>query len=116
MKKVYLIVFAMILGVTFCISSGCKKEETELSGDSGMMVKNETGFDYDVYFDSDFVGEVEGTSSRSWSVPSGTHNVELKSSMGKDFEESKYFPSGNTVVFTISSGFKSEIVALGVGH
>ena len=114
MKKASLIIFTMILGVALCISSGCKKEETELSGDSGMLVKNETGFDYDVHFDSDFVGEVEGTSSRSWSVPSGNHNVELKSSLGKDFEESKNFPSGNTVVFTITSGIKSEVVVSGI--
>ena len=109
MKKAHLIVFAMILGVAVCISYGCKKEETELSGDSGMLVNNETGFTYEVYFDNDFVGEVEGTSSRSWSVPSGNHVVKLNSSLGKDFEETKYFPPGNTVVFKITPLMKCEV-------
>lgn len=109
MKKAYLIVFVMVLGMALCLSTSCKKEETELSGDSGMMVKNETGFTYEIYFDSDFVGEVEGTSSRSWSVPSGNHVVKLNSSLGKDFEETKYFPSGNTVMFTITPMMKCEV-------
>jgi hypothetical protein len=102
MKKTGIVFACILLGIALCISSGCKKEEEEISGDSGLLVQNETGFDYDIYFDGDFIGEVEGTESRSWSVPSGNHCVDLESTTGKDFDEVCNFPSGQTVVIKIT--------------
>jgi len=108
MKKTGIVFACILLGIALCISSSCKKEEEEISGDSGLLVQNETGFDYDIYFDGDFIGEVEGDESRSWSVPSGNHCVDLESTTGKDFDEVCDFPSGQTVVIKITP-IKKEV-------
>ena len=102
MKRTGIVFTCILLGIAFCLASGCKKDEKEISGDSGLLVQNTTGFDYDIFFDGDFIGEVEGEKSRSWSVPSGSHCVDLESTTGKDFDEVCNFPSGQTVVIKIT--------------
>ncbi|MBU8892144.1 MAG: hypothetical protein KOO66_05160 [Bacteroidales bacterium] len=83
------------------ISISCEEEEVEISGDSGLIVVNDLSVDADIYFDGDYIGDVDDDDSREWSVPSGNHTVKADCSYMGDIEESKYFPKDNKIRMTL---------------
>jgi len=92
--------------LTTCVS--CEKEETPISGPSSLKVVNNCTYDVDIYFDNDFIGEVEEDASRTWSVPTGEHEVRASSYIGGVVTENPTFVAGQTIIMTLSSGIKKS--------
>lgn len=103
MKKLFLIL-SIIAGIFFI---SCEKTETEISGDSSLKIINNCDFTVSIYFDDDFIGKVDKEASRTWSVPSGNHEVRASGSFASDVTENPTFIAGNTIVITLSTGDKS---------
>ena len=103
-KKLFLIL-SIIAGILFI---GCEKTETEISGDSSLKIINNCNFTVSIYFDDDFIGKVDKEANRTWSVPSGNHEVRASSSFASDVTENPTFIAGNTIVITLSTGAKSS--------
>lgn len=101
MKYFRVILATAILSFAFLLSS-CEKDEMEISGDSGLRVENECSVDAEIYFDGDYIGDVESEKTRNWEVPSGTHKVKADCSYKGEVEKSYNFPAGNIVLFTLS--------------
>lgn len=109
MKKlsVFLSLFAGLL-IAALLLTACEKEETPISGPSSLKVVNNCTYDVSIYFDNDFIGEVEKDASRTWSVPTGTHEVRASSYIGGVTTENPTFVAGQTIVMTLSSGIKKS--------
>lgn len=103
MKKLFLIL-SIIAGMLFI---GCEKTETEISGDSSLKIINNCSFTVSIYFDDDFIGKVDKDANRTWSVPTGNHEVRASSSFAKDVTKNPTFIAGNVIVITLSTGAKS---------
>ena len=88
--------------------TACEKEETPISGPSSLKVVNNCTYDVDIYFDNDFIGEVEEDASRTWSVPTGEHEVRASSYIGGVVTENPTFVAGQTIIMTLSSGIKKS--------
>ena len=95
-KQIARLLAAAALGLGLC---GCEdsapEAETAISGDSRMVVFNQSGSDARVLFDHAYIGLVGPLESRSWQVPSGQHHV----SIGGNAEDLD-FESGLTVTVT----------------
>jgi len=100
LRKLLLILIIFPFSFSFLITS-CEEDETEISGDSSLLVKNELSVSADIYFDGDFIGDVDDESSRTWSVPSGTHTVKAECSYKGDVVKTPTFPVGGTVTMTL---------------
>lgn len=98
-KGLLLIAFSL-LSFTIILTS-CEEDEMDISGDSGLLVVNELSVDAEIYFDGDFIGDVDGEDTREWDVPSGNHTVKAECSYMGDVEKSPYFPKGGVIKFTI---------------
>lgn len=109
MKKLSLFVslFAVLMLTAFLLTS-CEKEETPITGPSTLKVVNNCTYDVDIYFDDDFIGEVEEDASRTWSVPIGTHEVRASSYIGGVTTKNPTFVAGQTIIMTLSSGIKKS--------
>lgn len=93
-----------IFASVFCITilfAGCEKTEKDISGDSSLKIINKCSFSISIYFDDDFIGKVDDKSNRTWSVPSGKHEVRASGS-GKSVTKRPTFYAGRTTVMTIS--------------
>ena len=99
-KGSFLIMIFSFLSLAITLTS-CEEEEIEISGDSALLVKNEISISADIYFDGDYIGDVDGDDSRRWSVPSGNHTVKADCSYKGDVEKSPYFPVGGVVTITL---------------
>ncbi len=108
MKKPVTII-TLFAGLLFAIFlfSGCEKQEKEISGDSILKVVNNCTFSVSIYFDNDFIGKVEKESNRTWSVPSGKHEVRASSVTAGVSTENPTFYDGVTTVITVSQNGKS---------
>ncbi|MDT8402531.1 MAG: hypothetical protein RQ743_12620 [Bacteroidales bacterium] len=123
MKKlsVLLSVLAGLL-VAAVLLAACEKEETPISGPSSLKVVNNCTYDVSIYFDNDFIGGVEKDASRTWSVPTGTHEVRASSYIGGVTTKNPTFIAGQTIIMTLSSGIKksSDIMSVSmdteIGH
>ncbi len=93
-----LTIFASILLIG--ILAGCEKKEKDISGDSSLKIINKCSFSISIYFDDDFIGKVDNNSSRTWSVPTGKHEVRASGS-GKSVTKRPTFYAGRTIVMTI---------------
>lgn len=115
MKKlsVLLSLFAGLLIVAQLLMA-CEKEETPISGPSSLKVVNNCTYDVNIYFDNDFIGEVEEDASRTWSVPIGTHEIRASSYVGGVTTENPTFVAGQTIVITLSSGIKKSSDGLSI--
>jgi hypothetical protein len=98
-KGLLLIAFSLFSLVI--IITSCEEDEMEITGDSGLLVVNELTIDAEIYFDGDFIGDVDDEDSREWSVPSGTHTVKAECSYMGDVEKTPYFPKGGVIKFTV---------------
>ena len=85
---------ALVLGLCGCEDSAAEAE-TAISGDSRLVVFNQSGSDARVLFDHVYIGLVGPLESRSWQVPSGRHHV----SIGGNADDMD-FRSGLTVTVT----------------
>ena len=56
--------------------SGDAGGEKAITGDSTLEVINRSSDETTLYFDGDYIGNVRGDATRSWSVPSGEHRIE----------------------------------------
>ena len=99
-KGFFLIMALSILSLVITLTS-CEEDEIEISGDSGLLVENQLTVDAEIYFDGDYIGDVDGEDSREWSVPSGNHTVKAECSYMGDVEKTPYFPKGSVIKFTI---------------
>lgn len=100
LKRMLILAFS-VLALTFVFSSCDEEDEIEISGDSGLIVQNDTKVDAEIYFDDDFIGEVDDGESREWSVPSGTHTVKADCSYLGEIKKTPYFSSGNKIKITL---------------
>ncbi len=64
-------------------------ESAAISGNSGMLLINESSDESTVYFDGVYIGNVEGDGSRQWSVPSGSHVVRIDNAEQDNSEASE---------------------------
>ncbi len=106
LKNIVLILTGLL--ITGMLFTACEKEETPISGASALKVVNNCSYDVDIYFDNDFIGEVEEDASRTWSVPTGEHEVRASSYIGGVTTKNPTFVAGQTIVMTLSSGIKKS--------
>ncbi len=101
---------ALLIGIliTGLLFTGCEKEETPISGGSSLKIINNCTYSVSIYFDNDFIGKVEEDANRTWSVPTGQHEVRASSYIGGTTKENPTFYAGQTVVITLSSGIKNS--------
>ncbi len=99
-KGLFLIMSFSFLSLAITFTS-CEEDEVEISGDSGLLVENQLSVDAEIYFDGDFIGDVDGEDTREWSVPSGSHTVKAECSYMGDVEKTPYFPKDGVIKFTI---------------
>ena len=85
---------SLVLGLCGCDSDPAEAEAA-ISGDSRLVVFNQSGSDARVLFDHEYIGLVGPLESRSWQVPSGRHLV----SIGGNAEDMDFRP-GLTVTVT----------------
>lgn len=79
-------VAALVLCLCGCEGGG-GQEEISITGDSGLLVKNEMYEEAMVFFEQDPIGNVESMSSRYWHVPSGRHSIQVGPNRGEfDFK------------------------------
>lgn len=83
--------------------TGCEKEPVEISGDATLKIINNCSFSVSIYFDNDFIGKVEEDATRTWSVPSGEHEVRASSLYGSPATENPTFSTGQTVTITLTT-------------
>lgn len=110
MKK-FRITWMMVALVTFAISVmffSCEEEGKEdeevpiqITGDSGLMIENQTCVDAKIYFDDDYIGKVKEEKTREWAVPVGNHTVKADCGHLGDVKKNAYFSEGNSVKITI---------------
>lgn len=102
-------VITLFAGVLFTcfLFSACEKEETPISGDSALKIINNCTYSVNIYFDDDFIGEVDEDANRTWSVPTGEHEVRASSYIGGVVTKNPTFHAGMTVIITLSSGIKN---------
>ncbi len=103
MKKLFFLL-SILAGLLLI---GCEKTETEISGDSSLKIINNCEFTVSIDFDDDYIGKVDKEASRTWSVPTGKHEVRASGSFASDVTENPTFVAGNTVVITLSTDSKS---------
>ncbi|MGC9342765.1 MAG: hypothetical protein ACP5E3_08700 [Bacteroidales bacterium] len=94
--------------------AACEKEETPISGPSSLKVVNNCTYDVSIYFDNDFIGGVDEDASRTWSVPTGTHEVRASSYIGGVTTKDPTFVAGQTIIMTLSSGIKDSTIELAI--
>jgi hypothetical protein len=113
MKKLSLFIslFAGLL-LTALLLTACEKEEIPITGPSSLKVVNNCTFDVSIYFDNDFIGEVEDDATRTWSVPIGTHEVRASSYIGGVTTENPTFVAGQMIIITLSSGIGKSADAI----
>ena len=113
MKKLSLFV-SLIAGllITALLLTACEKEETPISGPSSLKVVNNCTYGVSIYFDDDFIGEVEEDASRTWSVPTGTHEVRASSYIGGVTTKNPTFIAGQTIIMTLTSGIGKSADAI----
>ena len=101
---------ALMIAAMSVFISGCSDDEgdeTSITGDSNLRVVNQMGQTIEVKFDGDFIGEVADDSNRSWSVPSGSHEVtvETKDPLIPQTNTRTYtFVRSGTTQITVTSG------------
>lgn len=102
-------IISLLIGVLFTglLFTMCEKEETPISGDSALRIINNCTYSVSIYFDDDFIGEVDEDATRTWSVPTGEHEVRASSYIGGVATKNPTFYSGQTVVITLSLGIKN---------
>lgn len=75
---------------------GCESEsseaETAISGNSRLVVVNDSGSVARVVFDHEYIGSVPAMATRSWNVPTGPHRVTVGGN-GEDMD----FPAGASI-------------------
>ena len=107
-QQLFPVLMACMLGL---ISTSCEQgggggddpgmEPAEISGDSGLLIINHSGDESTVYFDSIYIGNVEGHGSRQWDVPSGNHALRIDNAEqdnSEDIRERYDFPQ-NLILF-----------------
>ena len=75
-----------------------------ISGDSVLTVENPTIEDQTVYFDGQFIGKAHSNSARTWTVPSGLHQIRIDNAErdGTDaFEGSYFFSPAEAVILQV---------------
>lgn len=96
----------MVAAVVGIASVGCDGggdeggDERALSGDSGLKIQNVSSDDMTVYFDGGYIGNVPSHGERTWSVPSGSHRVEIDNAehdLSERWSETLEFAAGSTV-------------------
>jgi hypothetical protein len=90
-------VAALLPGLCGC-ESGAGTDEIAISGDSGLLVKNEMLEKAVVVFDDDLIGYVDALGSRFWQVPSGRHRIQV----GPNSDDIDFKP-GKTVTLIFHS-------------
>lgn len=92
----------MMILSSLLIFNSCEEDEVEISGDSELLVVNESPKEYGIYFDSEFLGDVDAGKTRSWSVPSGEHTLKCKCrGLGNDLSDTYYFGRDETIILRI---------------
>jgi hypothetical protein len=102
MRLKAIMILMLIIAFPSFISCEKDKVEEEISGDSTLRVVNDSSLDFEILFDSKFIGQVDNGDSRTWSVPSGNHRLQCNcTGLGNDLDENFYFSSGETLVYRI---------------
>ncbi|NCA83104.1 MAG: hypothetical protein EOM72_10235 [Opitutae bacterium] len=66
----------LVLGLCGC-ENNAAEAETAISGDSRLVIFNQSGSDARVLFDHEYIGRIRPLESRSWQVPAGRHAVSI---------------------------------------
>jgi hypothetical protein len=92
--------------------SSCEEEEEpfQITGNSGLRVKNQSSVEAKIYFDGDFIGKVQEDKSRDWNVPVGSHKVKADCSYKGCVKKSAYFPQDGIIEMTLYEKFNSIII------
>jgi len=100
--------FALLLPVLlFC---GCDGGDdpgmaaVPISGDAVLTVENPTDEDHTVYFDGQFIGKAHSNSARTWTVPSGLHQIRIDNAERDEtdaFDGSYYFSPAEAIILEI---------------
>ena len=66
-----------------CLFTACETggddpgDPTPIDGEAVLRVTNVSDYDSTVYFDGDYIGNVDDDSSRNWNVPTGVHRITI---------------------------------------
>ncbi len=98
---------AIVAVIVSSILAGCEggggsgdspdSESAAISGNSGMLLINDSSDESTIYFDGVYIGNVEGDGSRQWSVPSGRHVLRVDNAERDNsdaFEDAFSFTAG----------------------
>jgi len=104
--KIRWLMTVLCLGIVASCLSGCegddKGEPVAITGDSTLVVNNDSNDDYSMYFDGQYIGDVRDGKEGRWSVPSGTHKITAKDS-GDDLEGTFIFYPGKVTEVKIGT-------------
>jgi len=78
-----------------------------ISGDSTLIVDNPTKYQTTAHFDDLYLGTVDTNSQRSWSVPSGSHVVELT----RHISNSEHNPETSSGSHDFAAGHTTTLTA-----
>ncbi|NQU85546.1 MAG: hypothetical protein HQ541_07280 [Mariniphaga sp.] len=96
----YLNFFILIIAII----SMCSCEVIEdITGDSGLRIVNDCDDEIRVYFDDDYIGQVDAESSKTWDVPSGQHKIKATAPFSTPYEETHSFISGEIVIIELET-------------
>ena len=102
--KTFLGLLMLSISILF---AGCEKP-VEISGDSSMKVINDCTYSVKIYFDDAYIGYIGSEDEKTWSVPSGNHNIKATCSFANDYEDDFNFIAGMTTVIRLELQKKSQ--------
>ncbi|HMP89068.1 MAG TPA: hypothetical protein PJ991_02645 [Kiritimatiellia bacterium] len=107
------IAYVLPLVAVAMLSTGCDSSsggETSsmapaaISGNSALEIQNNSENEANIFFDNMFIGGVAATSTKTWSVPHGTHQVRItnaEKSHVVPLQAEYNFPSGGRVILEL---------------
>jgi len=86
--------------------------EYQIAGDSNLKVINDSFKTIKVYFDNNYIGDVNSDSYRIWNVPTGSHTIKVTAENVEDVKETYYFEAGVTkeIIYSIEIEYKNDTI------
>lgn len=105
MKKLHLFMFLI-----FFACNGDDLKLVQISGDSVLKIINDISSSVNIFFDDQFIGDIDSEESRIWDAPSGNHTIKATSLGSEAYSDSFNFVDGDTIELTLYVMIKSGMV------
>jgi len=97
----------------FLIFFACNGDDLKLiqiSGDSVLKINNDISSSVNIFFDNQFIGDINSEESKIWDAPSGNHTIKATNLGSEAYNESFNFVEGDTIELTLYVSIKSGMV------